>query len=66
MVYSLRVNISVAVVCMLKPINSTEISSYVNGTPPLDAGCGNLEKDASSYDVRKFSYTVDLQWLEHF
>ena len=50
-VYSLRVNISVAVVCMLKTINSTDASNDGNVSEPLDLECGALEKAASAFEV---------------
>ena len=48
---ALRVNISVAVVCMLKTINSTDMVLGVNTTESVDARCSQLEEMASIYDV---------------
>ena len=61
-VYALRVNISVAIVCMLKQSNDTDIVLGGNLTEDLDSNCGYLQKDSESYDVSislTFSCTTD-------
>ena len=61
-VYALRVNISVAIVCMLKQSNDTDNVLGGNLTEDLDTECGYLQKDSESYDVSislTFSCTTD-------
>ena len=50
-VYSLRVNFSVAIVCMLKPANNSELVVSGNVSESLGSECGVLEKTASSSEV---------------
>ena len=50
-IFSLRVNISVAVVCMVKAINSTDVISGGNLSEPIFLECGVLESSDSSYEV---------------
>ena len=57
-VYSLRVNISVAIVCMLKPANNSELVVSGNLSEPQGSECGVLEKAASSSEVNFDYHTV--------
>lgn len=51
-VYALRINISVAVVCMIKSPNTTSGEMSINNTLGAESECGILEKVAShSNDV---------------